>query len=155
MAGLVGLMGRDGGQGEEDSGGDCRLDPQRAEDPGRVCGGFGHRNVGWYATALPGRLPAWRIQPNVERIVDHLRKFYDLKRRRLGRRNPHRFAALGTELIRQGICSAPSTARPTRARAMPADTTSLIEVLLLIFGVVVGGFAIGWCYAPWRSSPHR
>jgi len=41
---------------------------------------FGHRNVGWYATASPGRLPAWRIQPDVERIVEHLRKFYDLKR---------------------------------------------------------------------------
>ena len=48
--------------------------------PGGYLEVFGHRNVGWYATALPGLLPAWRVQPDVERIVEHLRKSYDLKR---------------------------------------------------------------------------
>jgi len=41
---------------------------------------FGHRYDGWYATALPGRLRALSVQPDVERIVERLRKLYDLKR---------------------------------------------------------------------------
>jgi|tagenome__1003787_1003787.scaffolds.fasta_scaffold19262583_1 hypothetical protein len=41
---------------------------------------FGHRHDGWYATALPGRLRALSVQPDVERIVERLRKLYDLKR---------------------------------------------------------------------------
>lgn len=35
--------------------------------PGVYLEVFGHRNVGWYATALPGLLPAWRVQPDVEK----------------------------------------------------------------------------------------
>jgi hypothetical protein len=35
--------------------------------------------------------------------------------------------------------------------AMPQDTTNLIEVLLLIFGVVIAGFAIGGAVQAWRS----
>jgi hypothetical protein len=39
---------------------------------------------------------------------------------------------------------------------MPQDTTNLIEVLLLIFGVVIAGFAIGGAVQAWRSwSDHR
>ena len=41
---------------------------------------FGHRYDGWHATALPGRLRALSVQPDVERIVERLRKLYDLKR---------------------------------------------------------------------------
>ena len=48
--------------------------------PGVYLEVFRHRHVGWYATALPGLLPAWRVQPDVERIVEHLRTLYDLKR---------------------------------------------------------------------------
>ena len=40
--------------------------------------------------------------------------------------------------------------------AMPQDTTNLIDVLLLIFGVVIAGFAIGGAVQAWRSwSDHR
>ncbi len=40
--------------------------------------------------------------------------------------------------------------------AMPQDTTNLIEVLLLIFGVVIAGLAIGGAVQAWRSwSDHR
>jgi hypothetical protein len=39
---------------------------------------------------------------------------------------------------------------------MPQDTTNLIEVLLLIFGAVIAGFAIAGCLQAWRSwSDHR
>ena len=39
---------------------------------------------------------------------------------------------------------------------MPQDTTNLIDVLLLIFGVVIAGFAIGGAVQAWRSwSDHR
>jgi hypothetical protein len=41
---------------------------------------FGHRYDGWYATALPGRLRALSVQPDVERIVERLRTLYDLQR---------------------------------------------------------------------------
>jgi hypothetical protein len=33
---------------------------------------------------------------------------------------------------------------------MPQDTTNLIDVLLLIFGVVIAGFAIGGARQAWR-----
>jgi hypothetical protein len=48
--------------------------------PGVYLEVFRHRHVGWYATALPGLLPAWRVQLDVERIVEHLRTLYDLKK---------------------------------------------------------------------------
>ena len=39
---------------------------------------------------------------------------------------------------------------------MPQDTTNLIDVLLLIFGVVIAGFAIGGAVQAWRIwSDHR
>ena len=34
---------------------------------------------------------------------------------------------------------------------MPQDTTNLIEVLLVVFGVVIAGFAIGGAVQAWRS----
>jgi hypothetical protein len=34
---------------------------------------------------------------------------------------------------------------------MPQDTTNLIEVLLLIFGIVIASFAIGGAVQAWRS----
>ena len=39
---------------------------------------YGHRHLGWYATALPGRRSAASVQPDVERIVERLRRLYDL-----------------------------------------------------------------------------
>ena len=39
---------------------------------------------------------------------------------------------------------------------MPQDTANLIDVLLLIFGVVIAGFAIGGAVQAWRNwSDHR
>jgi hypothetical protein len=34
---------------------------------------------------------------------------------------------------------------------MPQDTTNLIDVLLLIFGVVIGSIAIGAAVQSWRN----
>jgi hypothetical protein len=39
---------------------------------------YGHRHLGWYATALPGRRSAASVQPDVERIVERLRRLYAL-----------------------------------------------------------------------------
>ena len=39
---------------------------------------------------------------------------------------------------------------------MPAETTSLFDVLLLIFAAVIGGIVIGGAVQAWRSwSDHR
>jgi hypothetical protein len=38
---------------------------------------------------------------------------------------------------------------------MPQDTTNLIDVLLLIFGVVIAGFAIGGAVQAWRNWSDR
>jgi hypothetical protein len=37
---------------------------------------------------------------------------------------------------------------------MPAETTSLLDVLLLIFAAVIAGFAIAGAAQAWRSWSH-
>ena len=58
-------------------------------------------------------------------------------------------------LLRRDIAASASPLDGKKS-AMPQDTNNLIEVLLLICGVVIAGFAIGGAVQAWRSwSDHR